>query len=252
MPVRRRFAPASLELEDISAGRVEPRYAKVLARLMAAHALAEKLTAVGYQQALMTIEGPRLRSTIEKNAAEERRHARMIYAALAEIGISEAQADRLMVSAAKGPSFAAPRGFADRVDDEIDLVMGSISLDATGMLMIGINYRDSSYGPHARAAESILDDEAEHESFGLEALGWIVDRFGPDRVQAALRTWLPRAVNFFGPPGSGFTFDCLTFGLKSRDNQELADLYLAMIERRLEQLGLTRPALTDNYPHEAV
>ena len=122
--------------------------------------------------------------------------------------------------------------FAQDAEGELDLLMASIALDATGLVMIGVNYRDSSYTPHAEAAEIILEDEADHDVFAAEQLGRAVARFGPERVYAALREWLPRAVNFFGPPGSGFTYDCLRYGLKSRDNQELADLFLAMIEKR--------------------
>ena len=48
--------------------------------------------------------------------------------------------------------------------------MASLSLDMTGLLMIGVNYRDSSYAPHARAADRILDDEAEHEMFAVGEL----------------------------------------------------------------------------------
>lgn len=250
MPVRRQCAPASVESEDIRLGRVELHYTKVLTRLMAAHALAEKLTAAGYERMLATVDDPELRPTIAKNLAEERRHARLIYDALAEIGVSESQADRLMITVAKAPSFAAPRRFAEQAQGELDLVMGSISLDATGMLMIGVNYRESSYAPHARAAEVILEEEADHESFGLDQLGRALERFGVERVAGALREWLPRAVNFFGPPGSGFTFDCLTYGLKARDNQDLAELFLALLERRLDQLGLKLPVLTGSYPYE--
>jgi 1,2-phenylacetyl-CoA epoxidase catalytic subunit len=69
-------------------------------------------------------------------------------------------------------------------------------------------------------------------------------------MNSALRQWLPMAVNFFGPPGSGFTYDCMRYGLKSRDNGELAELYLSMLERRVAQAGLEMPALTGNYPHQ--
>jgi 1,2-phenylacetyl-CoA epoxidase catalytic subunit len=248
MPVRRQLAPASIQSEDVRLKRVELHYTKVLTRLMAAHALAEKLTAIGYQRMLRMIDDPELRPAIEKNLAEERRHARLIYAALAEIGLGEAQADRLMITVARTPSFAAPRRFAEQAEGELDLVMGSLSLDATGMLMVGINYRESSYAPHASAAEAILEEEADHESFAMNALGRVLERFGAARVAGALREWLPCAVNFFGPPGTGFTFDCLTYGLKARDNQELADLFLALLERRLDQLGLKLPVLTREYP----
>lgn len=252
MPIRRRFAPGAVEADDIRLCRVEPRYGNILTRLLAAHALAEKLTALGYERILGTVADSALRHSIEKNAGEERRHARLIYRLLAEIGTSQKQADRMMITAWRSPSFAAARFFAEQAAGELDLVMASISLDMTGLLMIGINYRESSYAPHARAAEAILEEEAEHESFGSSALGVALDRFGEKRLTAALRDWLPRAVNFFGPPGSGFTYDCLTFGLKARDNQDLAQLYLALLERRLGQLGLKLPPLTSVYPYQTM
>ena len=41
-----------------------------------------------------------------------------------------------------------------------------------------------------------------------------------------------QARYFFGPPGSGFTYDCIRMGLKSQENEELAALYLEMLDRR--------------------
>ncbi len=247
MPVRREYPPRSITAADI--GGVDPNYRRVLTRLLAAHAMAEKLTAMGYHRALQTVDNPAWRPVIEKNYHEEHKHARLVYRALEELGISEKQADRTMITVVKGPSFEAPMYFAQDAEGELDLLMASIALDATGLVMIGVNYRDSSYAPHAAAADIITEEEADHDVFAAEQLGRAVERFGPDPVNAALREWLPRAVNFFGPPGSGFTYDCLRYGLKSRDNQELADLFLAMIEKRCDQLGLQLPELTSDYPH---
>lgn len=248
--MRREFGPCSFAASDLSAGRVEPNYQKVLTRLLAAHALAEKLTAEGYARAQGFIEAPALQSTIRKNLAEERKHARLIYDALAELGVSEARADRSLITALKAPSFAAPRHFAETACDELDLVMASVSLDMTGLIMIGVNYRESSYAPHAHAAEIILAEEEEHELFAAGELRDAADHFGAERVNAALREWLPQAVNFFGPPGSGFTYECMRYGLKARDNRELAELYLSLLERRLSQAGLETPALTTSYPYQ--
>ncbi len=103
--------------------------------------------------------------------------------------------------------------------------------------------------PHARAAEIILDEEAGHEIFASRQLGDAVERFGAEPVNDALGRWIPLAVNFFGPPGTGFTYDCIRYGLKSRDNEELAELYVTMLSRRCEQLGVKMPALTPTYPH---
>ncbi len=249
MPVRREYEPRAVEADDVTAGRIDPQYGRVLKRLLAAHAMAEKLTAFGYERALTTVKEAALRPTIEKNLIEERKHAKLVYRALRDIGVSEKAADRSMLPVVKQPSFEAPRYFAEKARGELDLLMASLALDATGLIMIGVNYKDSSYAPHARAAEIILEEEADHDMFASEHLGDAVARFGKLSVMRALRAWLPRAVNFFGPPGSGFTYDCLRFGLKSRDNDELADLYLAMLERRVTALGLTMPKLTRDYPH---
>ncbi len=247
MPPRRKYPPRSLTAADL--GGIDPNYRRVLARLLAAHAMAEKLTALGYQRALGTVENQALRPVLEKTFHEEHKHARLIYRALEEIGISEKQADRSMITVVRAPSFEAPMHFAQEASGELDLLMASIALDATGLVMIGVNYRDSSYAPHAAAAEIILEEEADHDVFAAEQLGRAVERFGAGPVNAALREWMPRAVNFFGPPGSGFTYDCIRYGLKSRDNQELAELFLTMIEKRCDQLGLELPQLTGEYPH---
>lgn len=247
--MRRQFAPGSVEAEDVKLERVEPNYRRVLTRLLAAHALAEKLTAIGYQEALSAVADPALRLVIEKNLAEERKHARLIYAVLEELGMSEEHADRSMVVVYKSPSFAAPRHFAEHPADELDLAMASVSLDTTGLIMIGVNYRESSYAPHARAAEIILAEEEEHDAFAADALRDAVEHFGIERTNAALREWLPRAVNFFGPPGSGFTYDCIRYGLKAYDNGELAELFLSQLERRVRYAGLEMPPLSSSYPH---
>jgi 1,2-phenylacetyl-CoA epoxidase catalytic subunit len=249
MATRRDFPPRSLEAADLAQGRVEPNYVKVLTRLMAAHAIAEKLTAQGYERAAAFIAEPALHAVVDKNLAEERKHAQLVYAALEELGVTEVRADRSMITALKAPSFVAPRRFAENAANALDLVMASVSLDMTGLIMIGVNYRDSSYAPHARAAEIILAEEEEHELFAAGELRDAVERLGADPVNQALREWLPRAVNFFGPPGSGFTYDCIRYGLKSRDNGELAELYLSLLERRVNQAGLEMPALSVDYPH---
>ncbi|HVN64738.1 MAG TPA: Phenylacetic acid catabolic protein [Candidatus Binataceae bacterium] len=249
MPIRRELPPRSVDSTDVMSGGVEPHYRKVLTRLLAAHALAEKLTALGYERVKEALGDSALAPEIEKNLREERKHARLIYRLLDELGTTQLAADRSMVSVLKSPSFAAPRHFAGKAASEMDLAMASLSLDMTGMIIIGANYQDSSYTPHARAAESILEEEADHEIFATEQLGRAAERFGAEAVEAALGEWLPRAVNFFGPPGSGFTYDCIRYGLKSRDNGELAELYVTLLTRRCEQLGLKMPALTAAYPH---
>jgi 1,2-phenylacetyl-CoA epoxidase catalytic subunit len=249
MAARAQLEPRLIEAADVIQGRVEPHYTKVLVRLLGAHALAEKLTAEGYRRVIETIADPETRRIADKNLVEELKHAAMVYGLLAELGISEQNADRSLIVLRRAPSFEAARRFAEHAQGDLGLMMGNLSLDMTGLIMIGVNYRDSSYAPHARVAELILEEESEHDEFGAEALRLAVEHLGAEAVSTALREWLPLAINFFGPPGTGFTFDCLRYGLKRKDNDELAGLFLSMLERRLTHLGLEMPALSRSYPH---
>src|SRR3979409_407902 len=115
MPIRRQYAPRAINAAELRAGRIDPHYEKILVRLLAAHAMAEKLTAFGYERALTTCgDDPALKSVIEKNIKEETTHARLVYRALEEIGISEKGADRMMLPLMKAPSFEAPRYSAEK------------------------------------------------------------------------------------------------------------------------------------------
>ena len=87
----------------------------------------------------------------------------------------------MMLPLMKAPSFEAPRYFAEKASGEMDLLMASLALDMTGLMMIGENYQDSSYAPHAKAAELIMEDEADHEIFASELLGDAVNKFGKTR-----------------------------------------------------------------------
>ncbi len=155
--MRREFATREVCAPDLRTGRIDPHYEKVLVRLLAAHAMAEKLTAFGYRRAFQACEDQSLKATLERHCVEETRHARLIYRVLAEVGVNEKSADRMMVPLLKAPSFEAPRFFAETASGEMDLVMATLALDMTGVLMIGVNYQESSYAPHSRAAEMIME-----------------------------------------------------------------------------------------------
>src|SRR5260370_7213553 len=103
MPVRREFSPRSFDAAAIQEGRVDPHYVKVLMRLLAAHAMAEKLTALGYQRALSTIDNPALTAILEKNFAEEKNHPRLIYAALQELAMTQQPADPSIITLLNAP-----------------------------------------------------------------------------------------------------------------------------------------------------
>jgi len=123
-----------------------------------------------------------------------------------------------------------------KAEGELDLLMASLSLDITGYHdrreLQGVTTRRHAAPPklcsmrkpttNLRLATSCRRRSSLRRPVGP------TPRCAED----------PARGEFFGPPGTGFTYDCIRYGLKSRDNQELADLYVTMLSRRCEQ---TRP-----------
>ena len=243
------FTPGSVDAAHLPG---DSSYRDTLVRLLAAHALAEKATAWGFARALPRASGDRRQHAIAKNIREEMEHARLIYDALDRLGVSESIADDLMTTAWHGPSFAAPRRFAEHDTDFIDVLLAGFCLDTGGLLMIGRNYARSSYRPHAEAAAAILRDERDHDAFAREEFRRAVGEYGAEAVQRKVDAWIPLGLNFFGPPRSRFTARCRAFGLKACDNSELADEFRAIVSRRLEEVGLAMPLLNAAYPFAPV
>jgi 1,2-phenylacetyl-CoA epoxidase catalytic subunit len=248
----RSLEPWSIEASEIRCGRVDPYYVKTLTRVLAAHAMTQKLVVAGYQRMLDTVADPSLRELTEQIHLQERLHAQLVYQLLEEIGVREQSADRTLLRAFRSPSFEAPLFFAERAQGEIDLLMAGLSFETSGLLMLGVNYVESSYAPHARLAQVVLEEKAAHDQLFSDLLAQEAPRLGLELVSERLFCWLPMAVNSFGPAGSGFTNECLRLGLKRKDNQQLADLYLALTRLRCQRVGLRMPQLTAEYPRRLV
>ena len=118
-----------------------------------------------------------------------------------------------------------------------------VSLIIAAPVLASINLNSSRSNIYRLTYPSDLATSAQAKAILAE-----LDKMGP-ADEAKLKQWLPAAANFFGPPGSGFGYDCLRFGLKARDNGQLTELYLSMLERRLANVGLAMPRLTPGYPH---
>jgi 1,2-phenylacetyl-CoA epoxidase catalytic subunit len=226
----------------------EPAYRETLVRLLAAHALAEKATGLGFARVVAGVQDADKRERLETTQREEMAHARRIYELLADLGVDEADADAIVAGAWDSPSFDAPRVFATAGGDWIDALLAGFCLDTGGLLMIARNYAVSSYRPHAEAADAIVREESEHDAFAAAAFHRAIAAAGSADVQAKVDVWIPRGLNFFGPPRSGFTAACRAFGLKAHDNDELAQAFRRIVARRLHAVGLRMPALSDGYP----
>ena len=246
MPLRRQFPARSFEAEDVRLRRVDPHYVKILIRCSPRMRSPRSLPRSAINA--RWIGRQRAAADNRKKSRRRTRHAAIIYRALAKFGVTQEDADRSMIPALKAPSFEAPLRFAkprpmtrptdgeaqprhDRAADD--------RRELQGFQLRAARARRRSHPGRGGRARAVRGRRARELGRAFRARGG-----GGGAAQ-----WLPAAANFFGPPGSGFTYDCMRYGLKVRDNGELAELYLSMLERRVGTGGLAMPRLTSGYPH---
>ncbi len=107
---------------------------------------------------------------------------------------------------------------------------------------------ESSYGPWARAINTIFKEEMMHVNHGdtwVERLA--NDPATRDEVQAALDKWFNRTMNIFGRPGSRRNVIYQKWQLKKRDNDEVREAFRKEIEEKVAKVGLRMPEWTPDY-----
>ena len=220
--------------------------------MLAAHALAEKLWADGLKAALAQPANARLGPALERAAADACRHAVGTLGLLGQLELAAPALERLWSATSRSASFAPLGRFARGGLPGAEFAVAAQLLLLAGLLMVGVNYCESSYDPHRELAGQILEEAAEHEKLFAAGLEAGLEPDGVEALEQALGRWLPAGLDCFGPPGSGFCCQCLRFGLKAVDNGELAGLFGELVQRRFAALGVKCPPVGQDYPRAAV
>jgi 1,2-phenylacetyl-CoA epoxidase catalytic subunit len=222
---------------------------------MSHQAYAEEKGATELAAWIPRAQGHLLRLTVARIAADEARHAHLIYRELEGLGVSEAEAHAIVEDRGRkgerSVSLAGPLAVGSAENDWADIVLNHMLLDRAGRHMIQ-NYTQASYAPWAMACQKILKDEYFHESFGLtqfrRLLAGTADR---GELLCRFSRWYALALNFFGPPSIRTSARLRDYGIKRLSNDELRTAFVAEVQQLMSELSSTDMLVLENdsYPY---
>ena len=242
---KRLYAAGSINSSNL--GETIPDYRESLVRMMSVMAFTENSVAVGLQEFVPLTSGKEHAHVLEA-IEDEKKHGRLVYELLEEIGVSRAEADSLALKSVRSESLRASIDWMKPGKSLEDLAVYSFLLDRAGNFHLR-NYLKGSYAPWAGVCASILVEEEGHADFGFQQLKAIAETSRRAEVEGMLAVWYPKILDFFGRPYSPTTAKYIELGLKERDNEELRLEFTEETRRLLSAVGLQEPKLTrQEYP----
>ena len=203
---------------------------QLLTRMLTSHAYRERLAFDRFSTAVSLAPSPSARSHVVQVTHEELMHFRGCLEVASEIGLSiESAVDmRMTVEPAGIPAFGS----------WLDAMMAHAFNDRAGYhVLLGI--RHSKVTLYARLAESILEEEMEHGSYGAAAF---VDLYRDAGIPEAekrsmLLTHLEAAIRCMGRPNSPGDLLAVQSGLKTRSSAETLVEFSRYVDPILLKVG---------------
>jgi 1,2-phenylacetyl-CoA epoxidase catalytic subunit len=131
-------------------------------------------------------------------------------------------------------------------EDWIDLAWFHALIDRVG-LYVGVEWSGSPYEPLASVSPQLEKDETFHTKAGFQHLKEICETDkGRAAAQERLAKWWPAALDMFGRSTSTNSPLYVKWGLKTHENEELRQKYIAEAVPAIEKLGLSVPDNTAN------
>jgi 1,2-phenylacetyl-CoA epoxidase catalytic subunit len=126
-------------------------------------------------------------------------------------------------------------------EDWIDLAWFHALIDRVG-LYVGVEWTGSPYAPLAEVSPQLEKDETFHTKAGFQHLKEVcATDEGRAAAQERLAKWWPAALDMFGRSTSSNSPLYVKWGLKTHENEELRQKYIAEAIPAIEKLGLTVP-----------
>lgn len=188
-------------------------------------------------------------------AAEEFQHGQYYYQVLAELGIdTQALADEVNAVELTGDEsrvrwlpHVKPSVWASWFGSWEGCVIFGVLFDPIALIHVG-RYAVSNYGPLARRAKAIVEEELGHVGFGLKWLPVLLaEPNGRERAQAAIDRLWPMAYGLVGDPNTPLNQRLTRLGLQNWDVDAWREEYKRALEQVLGAYGLTVPDSTPRY-----
>ena len=140
------------------------------------------------------------------------------------------------------------------IDDWLDLAAFTCFTDGAAMILQH-SLLKTNYGPYRRVMQRICREEEFHMRHGIDLLqryatGTPAQR---ERMQAAVDTWWPRGMLFFGPDDDNRSSAALRMhelGIRTKTNDELRQDYLDYWVPKVREVGLDVPDDAVEYDEE--
>lgn len=127
------------------------------------------------------------------------------------------------------------------IDTFCDLAYFNALGDRVGCY-IGETWEGVPYEPLLSVAERLHKDEVFHATLGMSNLKRIIATpEGLEEANAKITIWWPAALDMFGRSTSTFTDAYVRWGLRTKNNEDLRNEYIADTRPMLEALGIAVP-----------
>lgn len=132
------------------------------------------------------------------------------------------------------------------IDTFCDLAYFNALGDRVGCY-IGETWEGVPYEPLLSVAERLHKDEVFHATLGMSNLKRVIaEPGGLDEANEKVKIWWPAALDMFGRSTSTFTDAYVEWGLRTKNNEDLRQEYIADTRPMLVELGITVPDDTAN------
>ena len=211
-------------------------YRDMLLRLMTRQFYAETATAEVFGRSIGCAPTLRERLMAAEFAEEEAEHSQRMCQLFEDLGVDPEQVFRSRPPAAAFWSLD--------MDNWVHVAVFNFTVDRAGSQQI-MEYRDSSYGPWAKAMVSVLEDEEGHYGNGVENLReFAKDKKLFDEFQRVYFQMLPVTIKrAFGRPTGADNDYCVEVGLKRHTTEQVVNRYLTEMLGYMREVGLKFPPL---------
>ena len=257
----REYSQEDLALfEEIKNGRtfdkgeeLPPLYKKHLMNLLWMQGDSEYSGALGYMPWIEKAPDVKEKVLVAQITKDEMRHSQVIYKMLRDLGENpeahientdmgwKLDEDEINIGFARVKDDFRVNIFYYQIKYWEDFILFNFLMDRAA----GHQLEDtlhSSYTPWKKGIEGIYKEEVFHVTHGDTNIKKLCE--DPEKrkfVQKRLDLWWPRVMNVFGKTIGGANDIYVRLGLKMRTNKEVRDVFVAEINEKCADLGLTVP-----------
>jgi ring-1,2-phenylacetyl-CoA epoxidase subunit PaaA len=225
------------KIEHENFEKMDPEYKELLKRVLAIQADCEIGGPHLYVEHMLPAAPTKLDQLIvARTAAEEADHYRRIARLAGEIG----QDVSFLLSRPNRERYV--EAFRGEITTREDFSIFGFLIDRVGRYQLE-EFIGCSYAPLDRILPDILVEESGHIDYGTNKTAEFAAKGGEskERIQRALNSWYPKALDMFGSSNSSRSERYCYWGIKRHTNAQARAEYMREVNPLIEMMGLAVP-----------